>query len=371
MNRLRLLHGAGQSVWLDFLSRGLITSGRLARFVTEDLVSGVTSNPTIFSHAIGRSADYDEAVATLAGNGRSRALDIFYDLALEDVSMAADVLRPVYDATNGADGFVSFELEPRLAHDCVASIAAALVLFDRLGKPNTMIKVPGTAEGVAAVEELTARGVNVNITLLFSLERYEQIAKAYIDGLDRRLALGQPIDRISSVASFFVSRVDTMVDARLPDDNPLRGRVAIANARVAYQRFRTLFSGDRWRRIAAAGGRLQRPLWASTGTKNPAYSDVRYVEELVGPDTVNTMPKATLDAFRDHGRVRPDAASAGAQESADVISQLPLHGVDLDDITSDLVEKGLQAFESDLRSLLAVIDEKVSRVHPDAGSEAV
>lgn len=267
MNPLQRLHQAGQSIWLDFLRRSLITAGGLERLMAEDAVSGVTSNPTIFAKAISGSTDYDEAIGQLADKGAADALEVFYDLALEDIAMAADVFRPLYDRTDGRDGFVSFELEPRLAHDTAGSVAAARELFDRIGKPNVMIKVPGTAAGVAAVEELTAGGVNVNITLLFSVARYEDVALAYLAGLERRLEAEEPLDRVASVASFFVSRIDTATDALLPDDSPLRGKAAIANAKEAYQRFRRLFSGERWERLARAGARVQRPLWASTGTK--------------------------------------------------------------------------------------------------------
>ena len=360
MNALGRLQAAGQSIWLDFLRRGLVTGGGLERLMREDAVSGVTSNPTIFGRAIGGSTDYDEPIRQLADKGTADALEVFYDLALADIGMAADVLRPRYDETLGADGFVSFELEPALAHDSAGSVAAAVRLFERIGKPNVMIKVPGTAEGVAAVEELTAAGVNVNITLLFSVERYVEVALAYLAGLERRLAAGEPVEGIASVASFFVSRVDTAVDGLLPEGSPLRGRAAIANAKLAYQRFRRLFSGERWQRLADAGARVQRPLWASTGTKNPAYSDLLYVEELVGPDTVNTMPEATLAAFRDHGRVRPRAVLEEVEEAEATLALLAEQGVDLGGITARLVEDGLAAFEADFTKLLSVIDEKLA-----------
>jgi transaldolase/glucose-6-phosphate isomerase len=356
MNPLRCLHEAGQSIWLDFLRRGLITSGGLEQLRREDAVSGVTSNPTIFGRAIAGSTDYDQAIRLLADKGVRDPLEVFYDLALADIRMAADVFRPDYDNTGGGDGFVSFELEPRLAHDTAGSVAAARELVERIGKPNVMIKVPGTPEGVLAVEGLTALGVNVNITLLFSVETYEQVAEAYLAGLERRLAAGEPLDQVASVASFFVSRVDTAVDALLPEGSPLRGRVAVANAKRAYQRFGRVFSGQRWERLARAGAHVQRPLWASTGTKNPDYSDVVYVEKLVGPDTVNTMPEATLDAFRDHGRVRPQAIIEGFEEAEATLALLPEHGIDLEAIAAQLLEHGLAAFEADLTKLLAAIE---------------
>ena len=325
-------------------------------------MSGVTSNPSIFGKAIGGSTDYNDAISVIAKtNGRS-AIDVFYDLALADVQMAADVFRPVYEETQGADGLVSFELEPRLAHDTRGSVEAASELFERIGKTNVMIKVPGTNEGVPAVEELTAFGVGVNITLLFSVEMYEKVAEAYIRGLERRADAREPIDRLSSVASFFVSRVDTEADAQLPEGSLLRGKVAIANAKRAYHRFRLLFSGERWERLANVGARVQRPLWASTGAKNPQYSDVLYVEELVGPDTVNTMPEATLKAFRDHGVVRPFAALEGTEDAERILSLLPEHGIDLNAITEKLVEDGLRAFQADLEALLGVIGRKLEEV---------
>ena len=358
MNPLQQLRAAGQSIWLDFLRRGLITGGALERWIGEDGVGGVTSNPSIFGKAIAGSSDYDDALRAIAEKGPREPIDVFYDLALQDIQMAADVFRPLYDATGGGDGYVSFELEPKLAHDSAGSIAKAKQLFEELAKPNVMIKVPGTEEGVAAVEELTAAGVNVNITLLFSVSRYEQVALAYLRGLERRLDAGEPVDGLASVASFLVSRVDTAVDALLPADSPLRGKVAIANAKIAYRRFRDIFSGERWGRLAAAGARLQRPLWASTGTKNPAYSDVVYIEELIGPDTVNTMPQATLDAFRDHGIVRPVAVDEGIEKAELVIASLPEAGIGLSTITAGLVESGIEAFEADLAKLLSVIEEK-------------
>ena len=359
MNALHTLHDAGQSIWLDFLRRSLITDGGLARLIREDGVTGVTSNPTIFAKAIGESSDYDEAISRIAAQGENSPVDVFYDLALTDVRMAADLFRPVYEQTTGTDGFVSFELEARLAHDATQSAAAARQLVERIDRPNVMIKVPGTDEGVQVVEELTAAGINVNITLLFSVERYEQVALAYLAGLERSLAAGDPLDRVASVASFFVSRIDTVVDALLPDGSPLRGRVAIANAKRAYHQFLRLFSGERWARLADAGARVQRPLWASTGTKNPAYSDVLYVEELVGRDTVITMPEATLEAFRTHGQVRPGAVRQGIDEAEATLALLAQHGIALEPITAQLLDDGLAAFDADLAKVTNIIEAKL------------
>jgi len=363
-NHLRELHEAGQSIWLDFLRRDLITGGGLARLISDDGVTGVTSNPTIFAKAITASSDYDDAIGRIAGRGAASPLDVFYELALADIRMAADLFAPVYEQTEGADGFVSFELEPRLAHDVRQSIQAAQDLVERIGRPNVMIKVPATTEGIEIVRELTAAGINVNITLLFSVEMYSKIVLAYRAGLERRLADGLPLDRVTSVASFFVSRIDTVVDPLLPEGSPLQGRVAIANAKRAYRHFQDLFAGDGWGRLERAGARVQRPLWASTGTKNPAYSDVLYVEELVGRDTVNTMPEATLEAFRAHGRVRPGAVSENDRENAAVLSLLAEQGIDLEVVAAHLLEDGLAAFDADLAKVVATIESKLEGTPP-------
>ena len=362
MNSLQQLQSAGQSIWLDFLRREMVTSGHLEWLRREDGVTGVTSNPTIFNKAISQGSDYDNAIHDLALAGHPEPHDIYYDLALADVRMAADVFRPVYEETGGRDGFVSFELDPGLAHNTAGSVASARVLFSELGRANTMIKVPGTTEGVRAVEQLTTVGVNVNITLLFSVQMYKQVALAYIAGLEARHRAGQSLDRIASVASFFVSRVDTAVDRQLAENSPIRGKVAIANSKLAYQQFRAIFSGDRWQALVKAGARPQRVLWASTGTKNPAYSDVLYVEELVGPETVNTMPEKTLEAFRDHGRVRPTAVMERTDEAKTTLVHLASHGVSLDTVTGQLLEDGLKAFEADLEQLLHVIEQNLVEV---------
>ena len=359
MNPLQRLHEAGQSIWVDFLRRTFLTSGELSRLIREDAVSGITSNPTIFRRAVAESVDYEQPMQQLVEHGSRDPREIFYLMALGDIRAAADVLRPVYVQTRGHDGFVSFELEPRLAHDTPGSVSVARHLAEHIDKPNVMIKVPGTSEGILAVEELTAAGVNVNITLLFSVETYEDVAEAYLAGLEHRLAAGQQLDRVASVASFFVSRVDSAVDGLLPEGSPLRGQVAIANAKQAYQRFLSVFSGARWDRLARAGARVQRLLWASTGTKNPAYSDVRYVEELIGPSTVNTMPLSTLDAFRDHGRVRPLTILADLDEAEAVFLLLREHGIDLEDVAAGLLTDGLAGFAADMEKLLAAIAAKV------------
>ncbi len=361
MNPLFRLRDFGQSPWLDYIRRGLITSGGLKRLVEEYAVSGVTSNPTILNKAISGSTDYDDALRSLVESGERDPKAIFLRLAVEDIGMTADVLRPYHDETGGADGFASLEVSPDLARDTQGTIKEALSLFSELSRPNAMIKVPGTPEGAPAIAELTSQGVNVNVTLLFDVKAYERVALAYIDGLERRLKAGEPIGHVSSVASFFVSRVDTAVDALLPEGSPLRGKVAIANAKLAYRLFRRLFSGPRWERLAAAGGRQQRLLWASTGTKNPSYSDVLYVEELIGSPTVNTMPESTLRAFADHGRVRP-TLEAETEEAEMTIAMLPELGVDLDAVMAKLLEDGLAAFQKDFDKLLAGIEAKCEAI---------
>jgi len=361
MNPLFRLRALGQSAWLDYIRRGLITSGGLKRLVDEYAIAGVTSNPTILNKAISGSSDYDDALRSLVESGERDPKAIFLCLAIEDIGMTADVLRPVHEEAKGGDGFASLEVSPDLARDTEATVREGLSLFRGLARPNVMIKVPGTPEGLPAIEELTRQGVNINVTLLFDVKAYEKAALAYIAGLERRLEAGESIKSVAGVASFFVSRVDTAVDALLPEGSPLRGKVAIANAKLAYERFRNLFSGPRWQRLAAAGGRLQRPLWASTGTKNPSYSDVLYVEELIGADTVNTMPESTMQAFADHGRVR-QTLEAELEEAEMTIGVLPELGVDLAAVMAKLLEDGLAAFQKDFEKLLAGIEAKCEKI---------
>jgi transaldolase/glucose-6-phosphate isomerase len=361
MNRLRQLHDAGVSIWLDTIRRSLLTSGQLATMASEDALSGVTSNPTIFEKAIAGSTDYDEPLRALLSEDVTAPLEIFLALGLEDIRMAADLFRGTYEATGGGDGFGSFELTPDLAHNVRGSIEQAQVLWARLSRPNVMIKVPATEAGIPVIEELTAMGINVNVTLLFSVDRYREAALAFQRGLERRRAAGRSIDAISSVASFFVSRVDTAVDRQLPEGSPVRGKVAVANARRAYGRFRRLFAGPRWEVLASAGGRPQRPLWASTGTKNPEYSDVLYVEELVAPDTINTMPETTLLAFQNHGGVRP-SIEEGMEDAERVLAEAAEAGVDLEAVTAQLEDEGVATFEESYQKLLGVIEEKVEAI---------
>jgi transaldolase len=362
-NKLREIEALGQSIWIDNLNRDLLDDGTMRNLIEQDGISGVTSNPTIFEKGMGHSERYDDAFRELAAE-TDDTQEIFEKLALGDVRDAADLFKPAFDATEGQDGYVSFELPASLAFDANGSIDAAMRLHDLFDRDNVLIKLPGTAEGVAAFEELTARGVNVNMTLLFSVERYREIAEAFVRGLERRLDAGEPIDRSASVASFFVSRVDTKVDAALEQlgREDLRGKAAVANAKVAYGAFQEIFSGEKWDRLKAAGANVQRPLWASTSTKNPDYSDTLYVDELIGPDTVNTMPDATIEAARDHATPARtvDADIDGARALIDELKEI---GVEFDDIVSrQLVDEGVEAFSKSYDSLLETLERKAGEL---------
>ena len=357
--RLQALLDLGQSVWLDYLRRGMLESGELQRMI-DDGLRGMTSNPTIFEHAIGGSTDYDHALSRVAASPRTDR-EIFELLAVEDVRTAADAFRPVYDASQGADGFVSLEVSPTLARDTAGTIGEARRLWAAVDRPNVMIKVPGTREGWPAIERLLTDGINVNITLLFSLEHYRQVAEAYLRALEARRQAGQAIDRVASVASFFVSRVDTEVDRRLDATgarpSALRGKIAIANARLAYAWFRDLLDSPRWRALAASGAKPQRLLWASTGTKDPAYSDVLYVDSLIGADTINTLPPQTLQLFEDHGTVR-ETLAGDAAEAQRVMDGLRAVAIDFDDVARVLEREGVEKFAHSFETLLGVIAAK-------------
>jgi len=356
--RLGRLRDAGVSIWLDDLSRRLLDSGRLRALIAHYGVTGVTSNPTIFASAIAGSDAYDEDLRVASTHD---ARELFLDLALEDVRRAADLLRPVYYESARGDGFASFECTPDLAHDTAGTVEQALALWRRIDRPNAMIKVPATAEGIPAIEELTAAGVNVNVTLLFSVARYEQALDAYMRGLERRIAMGRPVDQLSSVASFFVSRVDAAVDQKLPETSPLRGRIGLANAASAYAVFSGWHHTRRWRSLERAGARRQRPLWASTSPKDPSYRDVLYVEGLIGPGVVNTMPEKTLLAFADHG----DAARTLKDHDVSMAAIWPAlvaHGIFLDRVTAQLERDGVRAFEDSYSRLLADIDARALKV---------
>lgn len=376
MNPLQELQKYGQSIWYDNIERRLLTGGGLARMIAEDGVLGLTSNPTIFEKAISGSRDYDEAIAALAAQGRS-VEHIYEALAIEDIRQAADLLRPIYERTAGVDGYVSLEVSPHLAYDTEQTVAEARRLFAAVNRPNLMIKVPGTPEGIPAIEELIGSGINVNVTLLFAISAYEAAAWAYIHGLERLTAAGGDVSRVASVASFFVSRIDTAADKRLQariaaTDDPaeqaalrnLLGKIAIANSKLAYQRFLQIFASPRFQALAARGARVQRMLWASTSTKNPAYRDTLYVEELIGPNTVNTVPQVTLDAFRDHGVVRGATVTEGLDEAQAVLAQLEAAGISLDEITAEVLEQGVQAFATSYDQLMTVIAAKRAALVP-------
>ena len=359
MNRLREIEALGQSIWIDNLNRELLDTGALRALIEEDGISGVTSNPTIFEKGMGHSTRYDDAFREAARETQDPQ-EIFERLAYGDVRDAAELLRPTFDRAGGQDGFVSFELPASLAHDAEGSIEAAREHRDALERPNVLIKVPGTEAGVAAFEELTAQGVNVNVTLLFAVSRYEEIAEAFLRGLERRLEGGEPIDRSASVASFFVSRVDTKVDEALAgtEAEHLRGRAAVANAKIAYESFRRIFSGKRWERLSTAGAHLQRPLWGSTSTKNPDYPDTLYVDELIGPDTVNTMPDATIEAARDHASPAW-TVDRDLEDAHELMRAVREAGVDIDHIVChQLVDEGVRAFADSYDSLLETLEEK-------------
>jgi transaldolase len=362
MTRLEQLSALGQSVWIDFLSRDLIESGGLARAIADDAVVGVTSNPSIFGKALSRGSAYDAQIAGSDGDGTS----VFHALAMRDVTAACDVLRPVWERTGGRDGYVSIEVDPTLAADTDGSIAQATHFHDTIARPNLLVKIPATDAGVPAIEEMTARGYSINVTLIFSLDRHRQVAEAYLHGLERLVAAGGDPGRVHSVASFFVSRVDTETDRRLAgrgrDD--LRGRLAIANAKLAYRQYLKLFSGPRWEALAAHDATTQRCLWASTSTKDPSYRDTLYVDELIGPETITTMPEETIAAFQDHGRVerRLETELEAAQQ---VFRELYAAGVDYDDVVATLEREGIEKFDAAFNELLEGIAGK-RRLHVPA-----
>lgn len=364
--RLHTLHAAGQSLWLDYIDRDMLSNGDLARRIREDALTGMTSNPTIFEKALAEGAAYDAQLRTLAPSLDAR--EAFEAVATTDVRDACDAFRGVYDSTEGVDGYVSLEVSPDLARDAAGTIAEARKLWRLVDRPNLMIKVPGTPEGAEAIRQIIADGINVNVTLLFAIDAHARVIEAYLAGLEQRAAAGLPIDRIASVASFFVSRVDSAIDKQLETMaianesqgdalRALQGKAAIANAKLAYRLFSASFSGPRWAALESKGARVQRPLWASTSTKNPAYRDVIYVEELVGPNTVNTLPPATLEAFRDHGETRQSVATdvAGAERT---LVALEAAGVSLQSVTDRLLAEGLASFEQSFVTLLAGLTRK-------------
>jgi transaldolase len=378
-NRLLRLASLGQSVWMDFIRRSTITSGELRRYIDEDGLRGVTSNPTIFDKAIASGPEYQGPVRSLALEGKSVA-ELYQAITVEDVQLAADTFRPLYDRLDAGDGFVSLEVSPHLAYDTAGTVAEARHLWTLVNRPNVMIKVPATRAGLPAIRTLVSEGVNVNVTLLFGLERYAEVAEAYIEGLEQRAAQSRSL-RVASVASFFLSRIDVLIDAELDELEDagrveaalaarLRGQIAIASARVAYDSYKVLFGSERFQALAAKGARSQRLLWASTSTKNPAYSDVRYVDALIGVDTINTVPLETLNAYRDHGDPAP-RLDGRADEARSLLGELRRAGVDLDDATQRLENDGVQKFAAAYDHLIAIISgQREAALHDAAGARS-
>jgi transaldolase len=358
-SRLHRLADHGQSVWIDFLSRNLLRSGELERRMREDAVVGVTSNPTIFQKAISAGDAYDEQLREVLED-QTDPKEVFLRLATKDVSDALDLLRRVWDEGGGKDGYVSIEVDPTLAYDTAATIEEAQRLHDAIDRPNLFVKIPATAPGLPAIEEMISRGRSINVTLIFSLERYAEVAEAYIRGLERLVEGGGDPSKVASVASFFVSRVDSEADRRLDEiggHDELKGKLAVANAKLAYQRYKEIFAGERWEALEAKGATPQRCLWASTSTKNPEYRDVLYVEELIGPMTVNTMPDETIEAFQDHGEVAP-TLEQGIDEARQVFEELKGAGIDYADVTDTLEREGVEKFSDSFAELLEGIREK-------------
>jgi transaldolase len=355
------LNEYGQSPWYDNLTRQLVQSGTLAKMIDEDGIRGVTSNPTIFEKAMAGGEGYDDQLTDLKHQGV--AIDsVYWELVLADIRAAADVLRPTHDRLDGQDGFVSVEVAPDRAFDTNATIKQVHWLRERADRPNVLVKIPATAEGIPAIEDCTADGISVNITLIFSLARYAEVIEAYLRGLERHAEAGGDLSRVASVASFFVSRVDTEADKRLPDGHPLRGRLAVANAKLAYRLFRERFAGARWDALAGRGARVQRPLWASTSTKNPDYSDTLYVDELVGRDTVNTLAQPSIDALHDHGDPKPDTIEQGLAEADQVMADLAAAGVDYDDLTATIEQAGVDSFEQSYVDCLESLEQRATEL---------
>jgi transaldolase len=365
-NPLAELTAAGVSIWLDDLSRVLLTTGGLAGFVRDQHVSGVTTNPSIFAAAIGDGTTYGDQLAELAAAGAT-ATDALRAMTTRDVQLACDVLRPVFDSTDGVDGRVSIEVDPRLAQDTDATIAEARELWRQVHRPNLFVKIPAALQGLPAITRCLAEGISINVTLIFSLQRYDQVIDAFLDGLEQAQRAGRDLHAITSVASFFVSRVDSEIDGRLAAlgsqrAQELRGRAAIANARLAYQRYEEMLRSPRWSALAAAGARPQRPLWASTSTKDPAYDDTRYVAQLVAPSVVNTMPEATLQAIADHGRIPADSIRDTYRQARQTLDQLAAIGIDYDDVVTTLETRGVAKFQDAWSALQDQIDTTLTKL---------
>ncbi len=366
-NSLLKLEHFGQSIWMDFIRRGTIVSGELKQLIEDDGLGGVTSNPSIFEKAIAESHDYDEAIRALALEGKS-VDQIYAALTVEDIQRTADLFRPVYDRLHGADGFVSLEVSPHVAHDTAATIADARRLWAAVARPTAMIKVPGTLEGLPAIQQLIGEGININVTLLFGLPRYRQVAEAYLAGLETLAARGKPLKSVASVASFFLSRIDVLLDPALEKliatdkskadlAGQFHGQVAILSAKAAYEIYKDIFASERFRKLKAQGARTQRLLWASTSTKNPAYNDLKYVEALIGPETVDTVPLETLAAYRDHGEPAPRLANGIANASL-TLRRLREVGIDLDVATQQLEDEGVKKFAHAFDVLMQTLKEK-------------
>lgn len=358
MNNLKKIHDLGQSIWLDFFNREIMDNGALQKLMDEDRLCGITSNPAIFESAVAASSDYDEDIREFAKGQKSNE-EIFFEFAIKDIKRAADQLKPVYEKSNGQDGFVSMEVSPRLANDTDGSVKQAMQLWKAIDRKNVMIKIPGTPEGLAAIRKCVSEGLNINVTLLFGLERYREVAIAYIAGLEDRVNAGQPIGNIASVASFFLSRIDVLLDPILKEKglDKLAGEVAIASAKEAYQIYKEIFQGDRFQKLEKQGAKKQRVLWASTGTKDPSYSDVKYVEALIGPETVNTLPLKTIDAFRDHG-VAANRLEDDLHHAKQVLQQLKENAINIDEVTQQLEEEGIEKFNKAYDKLLNAINGK-------------
>jgi transaldolase len=361
-NKVKEIHSFGQSIWLDFIDRAIIASGNLKKLIDEDGVRGVTSNPAIFEKAITSSSDYDADIRKLADGNKTNE-EIFFGLAISDIKQATDIFKPLYEESKGGDGYVSLEVSPFLALDDEGTTKQAEELWKAVDRKNVMIKIPGTKPGLSAIRKSIAKGININVTLLFGLPRYKEVTEAYISGLEDHLAAGHSIGHISSVASFFLSRIDVLVDPLLDEKGlgDLKGEVAIASAKKAYEIYKQAFSGPRWEKLAAHGAQPQRLLWASTSSKNPAFKDTKYVEALIGPNTVDTAPLETIEAFRDHG-VAANTLEQDLDKSTEILNKLKTAGIDIDKLTQQLEDEGIEKFNKPFEKLLQAIEDQKSKV---------
>jgi transaldolase len=362
INKVKQIHSFGQSIWLDFIDRAIIANGKLKSLIDDDGVRGVTSNPAIFEKAISSSSDYDEQIRKVAGSVKTNE-ELFFALAITDIQNAAKLFEGVHNESKGTDGYVSLEVSPFLALDTEGTTKQAKELWDAVGRKNVMIKIPGTQPGLSAIRQSIAHGININVTLLFGLPRYEEVADAYIAGLEDHLAVGHSISHISSVASFFLSRIDVLVDPMLDEKDlgDLKGEVAIASAKKAYEIYKRVFSGPRWEKLAAQGAKPQRLLWASTSSKNPAFKDTKYVEALIGADTVDTVPLETIEAFRDHG-IAANTLEQGLDTATAILDKLKAAGIDIDAITQQLEDEGIEKFNKPFEKLLQAIEDQKTKV---------